>query len=382
MKPFRKAGARTWFLRLHRPDHSPVDLATGTRDAATAKAMGRSIERLKERKRYAPLIEALAARTLDVERVWQADEADALGDLLAELQDTNVEPLVADFHDAMAGKVADDTRQHYRHAIRTLLTPGAPFPASRLNASTLQGWVDGMEVSPGTVLKRAAGMSRFCAWLVKPKGVLEANPMATVELPPPGKPRLHFLDTPDAIRLADAQPAGYRELSALLAGTGIDVSVALALTRRDVDEQARTIRAKGTKTHTRDRVARVAEWAWPYVAQACRGKLPSARLFEGIPDRWYARDAHFAAAEALAAEDAHFAGYTMRDHRHTWAVRAVRSGWPVEAVARQLGHANGALVLKVYGRFVPTHEEVDRWERLAATRDAELMDRNAKEAGR
>jgi hypothetical protein len=39
--------------------------------------------------------------------------------------------------------------------------------------------------------------------------------------------------------------------------------------------------------------------------------------------------------------------------------------------ARQLGHRDVAMVAKVYGRFKPDTEERDRWERIAAARDAE-----------
>jgi integrase len=62
----------------------------------------------------------------------------------------------------------------------------------------------------------------------------------------------------------------------------------------------------------------------------------------------------------------------MRDHRHTWAVRAVRSGMPIAAVAEQLGHSDGGvLALKVYGRFAPKKSERDRWEAMATARDEE-----------
>jgi integrase len=64
----------------------------------------------------------------------------------------------------------------------------------------------------------------------------------------------------------------------------------------------------------------------------------------------------------------------MRDARHTWAVRAIRAGMPVELVARQMGHVDGTLVLKVYGRFVPKQAERQRWEEVAAARDAEAID--------
>jgi integrase len=204
-----------------------------------------------------------------------------------------------------------------------------------------------------------------------------------VQLPAAGKPRIHYLETEEAKRLADAQSEPYRSFSALLAGSGIEVSVALTLRRRDVDVAHREIRAPGTKTHSRDRIVRVAEWAWPYVMQRLSGLLPDAKLFAEIPDRWDARDAHARAIKGtpaagdlpaiagLGAEFPIFRGYTMRDQRHTYAVRAIRAGTPAELVARQLGHANAVLVHKVYGRFIPDSEEREKWELIATARDLE-----------
>ncbi len=164
---------------------------------------------------------------------------------------------------------------------------------------------------------------------------------------------------------------------------GIEVSVALLLRRRGVDIAHREIRAPGTKTHARDRIVRVAEWAWPYVQVRLSGLLPDARLFAAIPDRWKARDAHTQAIKGTPATDsslavpgleeksAVFKGYTMRDQRHTYAVRAIRAGTPAEFVARQMGRANAVLVHKVYGKFRPSVEEREKWELIATARDLE-----------
>ena len=46
-------------------------------------------------------------------------------------------------------------------------------------------------------------------------------------------------------------------------------------------------------------------------------------------------------------------------------------GMPLELVARQLGHRDVVMVAKVYGRFVPTSQERDRWEAIASALDAE-----------
>lgn len=50
-------------------------------------------------------------------------------------------------------------------------------------------------------------------------------------------------------------------------------------------------------------------------------------------------------------------------------MRAIRAGAPFEVVARQLGHANTAMVVKVYWRFQPTEAETIAWERIAAAQD-------------
>jgi integrase len=42
--------------------------------------------------------------------------------------------------------------------------------------------------------------------------------------------------------------------------------------------------------------------------------------------------------------------------------RAIRAGAPVGVVAQQLGHSDTTMVLKVYGRFKPTEQEITKWE--------------------
>jgi integrase len=307
---------------------------------------------------------------------------------------TNLIPLVDDWHKVLvgpAGGVSRDTADHYRAAVRGYVLsqlaqlgierwkdvpPDAALHADRLTEALLTVHVEEMDdVEPATVRKRGQGLRRFTAWLVG-RRVLGVDPMEHVPLPAPGDPLCHYLETEEAKRLADAQAGQYRLLGYLLPGSAIEVSVALALRARDVAKDSREIRAAGTKTYNRDRVVRVADYAWDAVLELLKGRHPDSLLFDRIPHRWAARDAH---AEAVASVAAKGHGiyvtpkpYTMRDHRHTWAVRAVRSGWPIEAVARQLGHVNGVLALKCYGRFVPTSEERDKWEKMATARDEQM----------
>jgi integrase len=102
--------------------------------------------------------------------------------------------------------------------------------------------------------------------------------------------RFYELDVVERI-VAYQLTAERRALFALLYGTGIEVSVALALTRADVWEATREIRAAGTKAHSRDRVCRVADWAWDTVWEHCRLKLPGTLLWPEW-NRWTVSDWH------------------------------------------------------------------------------------------
>ncbi|HEY8795140.1 MAG TPA: hypothetical protein VIM15_09370 [Gemmatimonadaceae bacterium] len=63
--------------------------------------------------------------------------------------------------------------------------------------------------------------------------------------------------------------------------------------------------------------------------------------------------------------------YQLRDQRHSYAVRAGRGGTPAELISRQVGHANAVLVLKIYGRFMPSQQDRDKWERICDIQDQE-----------
>ncbi|HEV2083445.1 MAG TPA: hypothetical protein VGR09_00060, partial [Gemmatimonadales bacterium] len=119
----------------------------------------------------------------------------------------------------------------------------------------------------------------------------------------------------------------------------------------------------GTKTYCRERTVRVAEWAWPFVEGALTGKLPDALLFPGMK-RNAASWQHRRVTKLLGLP-----GLQLRDSRHSWAVRAAKAGTPAEIIARQLGHVDASMVLRIYGRFMPSQHDRDRWERIATLQD-------------
>lgn len=364
-RPFRAKGRSIYTLKVPTSDSDWTGYSTKTKHKPTAQRMADMIDALgPEGARAWDVLGAVHDGRLTLPELydrWVACGKD-VANLRRALEQINLEPMVEKFLEAAT--CSDDTKAHYRALLRRYFPEDQPFDATAFTTASVQRFIDELKVKPGTKRKAGAALRAFGNWLVR-RGVLANNPVREVSLPSAATPRTLFLDTPDAQLLADAQPSPFRELSALLAGSGIEVSVALRLRRRDVDARKKEIRAAGTKTYTRDRVVRVADWAWPSVLRAMRDKKADALLFDTIPNRWDAGDAHRDAIAKLEQQSPVFTGYTMRDARHTYAVRQIRAGVPVEVVARQLGHANSTLVQTVYGRFIPSQQERDKWERLA-----------------
>jgi integrase len=355
---------RTYFVGVPTRTGKWVKRSTGTRDKTLANAMSRMLDDLGPKgRRDWQFLDAIALNQLSVARLFDAYAVGQLDLLREELQDVDLEPKVEAWLRAIASNVAPDTGSHYGLYVRSLIPSGKRFPRSALSHERLVQWLAARPVGRSTKRKYHAAVSGFCEYL-KGIGVIQRNPMREVKAPSPAPPRMRYLDMPDVLRLIGAQQPPYSVLSALLHGTGMEVSVALALKRRDIDSVRREIRAKGTKTRTRDRTAKVAEWAWQMIERHVALLTPNAPLFPGI-NRWTASDKHREACLALEIED-----YQLKDSRHTYAVRAIRAGAPFEVVARQLGHADISMAVKVYGRFKPSEQEMSEWERIASAQDA------------
>ena len=159
-------------------------------------------------------------------------------------------------------------------------------------------------------------------------------------------------------RLIDAHPEPHRTLSALLHGTGLEISAALAIRKRDIDVARRAVRAPGTKNFNRDRVAKVRAFAWPYIERHIKNLLPGARLFEGITYEQARRVLH----DALEAADVTVSGYSLHSARHSFAVQLLQQGVPHALIARNLGHKDESEVVRCYGRYVVDVDQWAQWE--------------------
>lgn len=355
--------ADTWFIAIPTESGKWVKKTTGTRDKSVAKGMARMVDELGPRGRRSwDLLNPVARGDLTIGQLYDAYSQNDLDGLRVRLNDVDLEPHVARWIGTLRGRLASDTVEHYEVYARSLIGENNRFARSALTNETVVQWLAARPVGRSTKRKYHAALSSFCEYL-KSIGLLSRNPMRDIRAPRPAPSRMRSLDQQDVERLITAQRAPYSVLSALLHATGMEVSVALSLKRRDVDVYRREIRARGTKTKCRDRIVKVAEWGWPLVERHISLLTPNALLFPGI-NRWTASDKHRAACSDLEIED-----YQLKDSRHTYAVRAIRAGAPFEVVAQQLGHVDTTMVVRVYGRFKPTAEEVTAWERRAALLD-------------
>lgn len=357
-------GRRVYKVRLEVAPGVWVARSTGTRDPRQAARIHQMCRDLGSRGARAwDLLSRVHATDWSLADLYEKyrmhrGELDAIR---GEMDDVMLSALHEPFLRYVARDASPDTAQHYKVYLDNLERHGITR-RSDLTVPRLSEWMDRMHGSAATRRKYAAGVSSFCAWLVR-RAVLTANPMRDVKKPALSSARVSFVETADAIRIADAQPGKFRLLSALLAGTGLDLSVALGLRRDQVDLETWGIVSRRTKTG-RSHVVLVAQWARPYVRELCEGVFPATPLFEGIT-RFQARKVHHEACKSLGLH-----GYWMRDARHTWAVRFARAGGTPAQAAEQLGHADGGvLFLKVYGRYVPTLAERAAVEARADRRD-------------
>lgn len=413
MSAYKPKGKRTRKVKVPTRDSRRwVARSTGTRDPQRAKLAQRMVDVLGPRDKAAwDLLELITAvkpshSLAELLELWLStpvtrhdnegqpiapSDDERLKHVRQLLKDVDVEPMVETFFEVLTGpkeNVGKDTAQHYRAAVRLLIPEGSAFPLSRLNEREINLWLEEMDdVSPSTVRKRGIGMGRFVDFL-RGRQILRHDPMAEITLPAQDDPLAHYIETADVIRLGDAAPGQYRLFEYALAGTAMEVSTALAIRVRAVSRMDKKIHAPGTKAYNRNRFVRVADYAWDAILEALKGKHPDSRLFDEIPDRWWARDVHTDTRDALVAKgfrcyaempDGRPHDYTLRDHRHTWAVRALASGWSGEAVRRQLGHANGVLVAKVYGLHIARQEDIERYEAMATTRDAAIAESNKQQ---
>jgi integrase len=356
--PFRRGGV--WWARVPRIGRTAIQRSLGVADKRQAELVCHYLQWLVLT-REAWLLDELAegrvrvtdAYTAYVERTHERFVADAR----AGNSDPDLVPHLDGWQQELArrGSPAPRQREKYLRQVQTLLGDG-PFRRSELTRSTIRAWLAGLDVTSPNRYRSA--LSSFCNYLVEEE-VLPLNPVHQVRAAREAEPRRRHLSMAEVTAFLAAIPGDReRAANALMLATAIEFGVARQLRYRDLlpaptSETVAAVYAAGTKRVHRHRTCVVyGRWraVWAHVEAYVKANpgVPAARLFGDMT----AYQLYISVKQAAAAVG--IADYRPHDHRHTWAVRAVQDGLPIQAVSHQLGHRDAVMTLRVYGVFTPS----------------------------
>ncbi len=278
-----------------------------------------------------------------------------------------------------AGEMSPRTFESYELALRHHVLPVfGSRQVSGLTADELVHWIRRLRsagYAPHSVHNYWAPINLVLRYAVR-HGVLAANPaerLTSTERPKPGAGRRRFLARSEMDRLLKAAPDRYRLAIACGLFSGLRVSELLGLTWADLDFPRDVIRV-------RDQLGRDGKRRALKTAAARRDVVLMAQLATDLR-RWRLaspfsgdRDLVFCsstgrtvghrhiAARGLekAAHRAGLEGVTFHVLRHTFASILISQGHDPVFAARQLGHANPAITLKVYAHLFDAERHADR----------------------
>lgn len=357
MKPFRDKGQSRYKVYVRLADGRRRKCACGTDRLTTAQAVTRFVQRLHSDRRWdvlTPIVEGRMSLPLAY------DARNNLDALVQALRDVDLEPFVerwyAEKQQARKGAASAD---EYLRQVRQLIPWRQRFPASAFSRASIDAHLRGLNVQDPTRNRHKAAIQSFAKYLVR-ADIIPSNPVREIEGWSEGRGRVTYYEREDAQRIIDALPQPFQAIEALMVGAGLEWQAIERLTVNDVDLHAKSVKAHGGKTPWRDRVCVIVEtWAIPSIKPVLTGKLPAARVFEGITE-WKALAVHKATVKVLGLKPS-----TLHDWRHTHAVLMLRSGYKPTTVAAQLGHSTTALVWQRYGRFTVDARDYQLDERAA-----------------
>lgn len=376
MTPYVKDGKPGFMLTIKAPDGRFVQRSAGTTDKARARdteALLRSFG--KKQTRDWGLLSAVVDRRVTAADLYEMHLRGELDLLRARLNDVDLRPGIAAWELRIADEIADVTARHYRQQVAKLFPNDAPE-----GESATPVWCSGvtgpwLKAQLAKVKGSASNRQRYGAgWRslfkdIVEQGLMDANPMDAVTLPPANRVGEKHLAWPDALRLIELmEPGQHRALCALRHGAGIEASAALRTTRSDVvNTDDRIVWAHGTKDKrrsahaNRDRqvILEAACWGvfWSWLQR--QAFLPHARLFT-VTARQHQEAQDDAYAMLRNGRDDLPTKYVLHSARNTYAVHGMTEGWELTLLASNLGHATTALLQTKYGRYRPRITELVR----------------------
>lgn len=360
----------TFWARIPNPKPGTLAIARslGTKDARVAKDVAQFIRWVNgNRDKHLWLLTEMVEGRLAIIEAYRAYQTNTIDHFLTEKKgaatDRDLEPFIEKWGAEMirVDNPVEKERGTYHTQVRTLMPEGQPFRASRLTKDVIRDWLT-MVAAPveagGRGVKAPnryrAALSSFCSFLVD-TDVITANPVLKVKPSKEAEPRMRHVTPEQALQICKIMPEEVGAFHAMIFCTAMDMATGLTRTVADIDEKRRTVFAPGTKRTARKRTCIVYKrWdkLWNIVLARAK-KVGHGRLFPTMHEKKQ-RLALVAACQKLGIKD-----YMTKDHRHTWAVQAVKDGYSVVMVAHQLGN-NPAVTAAVYARFVPQIEDYNR----------------------
>lgn len=351
---------KTYWTRIKLRNGDGNRISLDTKDRSLARTCEAMLDQLRAQREW-DILELIAGHSLTVGEVydhWRKGD-EGIDVLKASLSDVDLNRHVEGWAAWAQRRAGKSTVEKYTSQLRQLIPEGRPFKRSQLSRRYISETLASLKCSGSTARRHHAAWSSFANYLVEME-IIPANPLRSIRAPTPNPPKELYLSLADCLRLVEAQPLPYRALAALREGAGVEISPALAVRRRDVDEGQHTVHVHGTKNSWRDRIVMVDDWAWPFLAAALKNKLPDALLFveeSGEPATYaQARAEHKASLKALGLNPK----YTMHDARHSFAVRWMKEGRDPQLIANNLGHRDASMVLRIYGKYRPLPSDYRR----------------------
>lgn len=300
--------------------------------------------------------------------------------------DVDLSTVVDEWFAIFEQDVTEGHAQNAKRYVRFFFPEGVPRLVSQTTTEWLTKRLAEYKGKRNTRRRVHSALSEFLKYVTVIKRGFAANPMLFVERPKAQSAPIRFYESEQVEQIVRWQPTLQRQaLMALQYGAAIEISVTLQLERGDFNPAERDVRAAGTKTHTRDRVSLIADWAWPIVWEYIKDMLPGAKLFDGVTrsgaNFWHRQAITNGLYSTEKSDDSAHSKlvkpslglskqYPLHNARHHWAVRFFRAGGPVEVAQRQLGHSSPTITLKTYGPFMPGAADRKKWERAASKHDA------------
>lgn len=333
-----------------------VQRSTGTNVPAIVRGMKRMASDLRDRSTASgnwTLLDAIYAKKLTLKALYPVYVSNGLAALEARLSAANLsEHLTAWIEWVRANRHEDvRTADVYWQQVTTLVKPDEAFPASELTKARALAWLTSRSAtSSGTKRKYLYALKSFVRYLLD-AGVLATDPLAGLKAPKKDRARERWEPATVDERIVQAASPKYRAFFAFIKGTGCDVGSAHRSMYGDVYKGWARVDIRGTKTDRRAvHQATVEPWARPYLEAHTAHLLGNTtRVFPGITNSG-ASHHHDRCCEAVGVEN-----YTLKDARHSVAVRMRKAGKSFEDIAGQLGTSVFQAVT-VYSKYKPDEQ--------------------------